>query len=62
MAGRCYIVDAYGHNGNSRDGEEFYMGTNIGEANRIYNILANKIEPEYTELTDGVNYDGVFLA
>jgi hypothetical protein len=62
MAEKCYIVDGYGHDGTIRYGKEFYMGDDPAEAQRIYDILANKTEPEYTELTGGVSYDGFFMA
>jgi hypothetical protein len=54
----CYIVDGVNFNEEYQmnSGKEFYMGSDKTEALKIYNILINKIEPEYSELTEGINY------
>lgn len=58
---KWYTVDGYGEKGGISIGREFYMGTSQDDAERIYNVLKNKLEPEYSELTQGIEYDNYFL-
>jgi hypothetical protein len=58
---KYYTVDGYGEKDGLSIGREFYMGTSLGDAEHIYNVLRNKLEPEYSELTQGVEYNNYFL-
>ena len=59
----CYIVDGtyIEEKYQMNSGKEFYMGSDKEEALRIYNVLINKIEPEFSELTEGIIYSHFFI-
>ena len=59
---KYYTVDGYGHKDGISYGKEFYMGTSLTDAEHIYDVLQNKLEPEYTELTNGVEYNQFYIA
>ena len=53
---KWYTVDGYGEQNGTNIGKEFYMGTSLSDAEHIYNVLNDKLEPEYSEITQGVEY------
>lgn len=58
---KYYTVDGYGYVGGTAYGKEFYFGTSQAEAEHIYDVLHNQIEPEYSELTDGIEYTDFYF-